>query len=122
MVHHVEQGTHAVQEGLAGARLTSYSGSVLRSNSTLTTINFCRDGSYTFEREGSWSISGQGGGASQSRIEGVWKVARRGPAVFLDYRTTDQRSGSFPIHLENNGRVNIGGASYAVEQNRAQCR
>ncbi|MAG31696.1 MAG: hypothetical protein CL908_12480 [Deltaproteobacteria bacterium] len=113
----VEQWT----KGLAGARLTSYSGSVLRSNSTLTTIHFCRDGTYLYDREGSWSIPGTAAGASQSSIHGHWKVEQRGLQMLLGYVTSSGESGAFQVHLQNDGRVNIGGEAYAVEADRAGC-
>ena len=49
------------KQGLSGSRLTSYSGSVINSNSTLTVINFCRNGCYSYYKEGSWSVPGQAG-------------------------------------------------------------
>ena len=56
--------------GLSGARLTAYSGSVISSNSTLTVIDFCRNGRYSYYKEGSWSVSGTAGGASTNAIRG----------------------------------------------------
>ena len=46
------------KQGLKGASLTAYSGSVTSSNSTLTVINFCHNGRYSYYKEGSWSVSG----------------------------------------------------------------
>lgn len=115
------------KQGLAGSRLTSYSGSVLSSNSTLTVIDFCRNGRYQYYREGSWSAPGGvgepsvAGGASNNTIRGRWGIRQQGYQVFLTYLTDQGQRGAFPISLEYNGRVNIGGASYAVERNRSGC-
>lgn len=109
------------RQGLSGSRLTSYSGSVISSNSSLTIINFCSNGRYSYHREGSWTVPGQAGGASNNRITGRWDIQQQGNRSFLVYQTDDGQSGSFPIYLQNNGRVNIGGASYAIQQRGAGC-
>ncbi len=107
--------------GLSGARLTAYSGSVISSNSTLTVIDFCRNGRYSYYKEGSWSVSGTAGGASTNAIRGQWDIRQNGYQVLLVYRTDQGDAGSFPIYLQNNGRVNIGGTAYAAERGRAGC-
>lgn len=109
------------RQGLRGSRLTSYSGSVISSNSSLTVINFCSNGRYSYYREGSWSVPGQAGGASNNRITGRWDIQQQGPRTLLVYQTDYGQSGSFPIYLQNNGRVNIGGAAYAVQRGGAGC-
>lgn len=109
------------QQGLKGARLTSYSGSVTSSNSTLTTISFCSSGRYSYYKEGSWSVPGMAGGASNNTITGRWEVVQSGGNVMLKYVTDGGEQGMFPIYLQNNGRVNIGGAAFAVQQGGAGC-
>ena len=109
------------QQGLSGSRLTSYSGSLITSNSTLTVVNFCRNGRYSYYREGSWSVPGQAGGASNSRITGRWTVQQQENQVRLIYVTDNGDQGYFPMYLQNNGRVNIGGTSFAVEQDGSGC-
>ena len=110
------------KNGLKGARLTAYSGSVMNSNSSLTTINFCRDGQrYNYYREGSWSVPGMAGGASNSRISGRWDIQQTGYSVSLTYVTDQGQSGSFLIYLQSNGKVNIGGTAYSVQSGAADC-
>ena len=109
------------KQGLSGSKLTSYSGSVINSNSTLTVINFCRNGRYSYYKEGSWSVPGQAGGASNNTIYGRWDVQQQGYQMLLVYITDYGQSGAFPLYLQNNGRVNIGGADYAVQQGGAGC-
>ncbi len=109
------------QQGLAGTRLTSYSGSVISSNSTLTVIDFCRDGRYSYYKEGSWSVPGTAGGASNNRINGRWQISAQGSQVFLMYRTDAGEQGTFPVYLQNNGRVNIGGTAFAAQRGGAGC-
>ena len=39
----------------------------------------------------------------------------------MTYRTDRGQSGSFPLTLQRNGRVNIGGMAFAVKQGGAGC-
>ena len=115
------------KQGLSGSTLTNYSGSAISNNSTLTVLNFCSNGRYTYYKEGSWSAPGRpggtsvAGGASNNRIAGSWNIQQRGYQVFLVYRTDRGQQGSFPIYLQNNGRVNIGGTPFAVQRGGARC-
>ena len=109
------------QRGLSGAKLTAYSGSVISSNSTLTTLSFCRDGRYSYYKEGSWSVPGMAGGASNNTVTGRWEVLQSGINVMLKYVTDAGEEGMFPLYLQNNGRVNIGGTAFAVQQGGAGC-
>lgn len=129
--------------GLSGAKLTSYQGSAISNSSSLTVIDFCRDGRYSYYREGSWSTpSGPRryrydpetqssrytesdpdtrSGGSTNRITGRWDVRPQFGGVALFYVTDQGDQGSFPMYLQNNGRVNIGGLDYAVQQGGAGC-
>lgn len=109
------------KQGLSGSRLTSYSGSAITSNSTLTVVSFCSNGRYSYYKEGSWSVPGQAGGASNSQITGNWDIQQQGDRVFLKYLTDGGDRGAFPVYLQNNGRVNIGGTEFAVERGKAGC-
>jgi hypothetical protein len=109
------------QQGLSGAKLTAYSGSVISSNSTLTTVSFCRDGRYRYYKEGSWSVPGMANGASNNTITGRWQVLQSGNKIMLKYVTDAGEQGMFPLYLQNNGRVNIGGTEFAVQQGGAGC-
>jgi len=106
---------------LSGAKLTAYSGSIISSNSTLTVINLCSNGRYTYHREGSWSVPGAGGGASNNRIAGTWDIRERGGQVQLSYRTDSGDTGAFPLYSQSNGRINIGGMAYAIQPGAASC-
>ncbi len=109
------------KQGLSGAQLTAYEGSVISSNSTLTVVSFCRNGRYKYYKEGSWSVPDTAGGASNSTITGRWDVQQNGPLVMLVYVADDGEQGSFPVYLQNDGRVNIGGTAFAVQQGGAGC-
>lgn len=115
------------KSGLSGARLTSYSGSVVSSHSSLTVIDFCGNGRYTYYKEGSWSVEGRpggtsiAGGASNNTIHGLWDITQTGPTTQLVYQTDNGETGSFVIYLQANGRVNIGGVDYAAQKGGADC-
>ncbi len=109
------------KQGLSGSKLTSYSGSVINSNSTLTVINFCHNGRYSYYKEGSWSVPGQAAGASNSTITGRWDIQQSENQVMFGYLTDHGESGTFPIYLQNDGRVNIGGTQFAVQQGGSGC-
>ena len=109
------------KQGLSGSKLTNYSGSVINSNSTLTIVSFCHNGRYSYYKEGGWSVPSQAWGASNSRITGRWDIQQQGSQFLLVYVTDYGESGTFPIYLQNNGRVNIGGTEFAVQQGGAGC-
>ena len=113
--------TQRWRSGLAGAKLTTYSGSAISANSTLTVLDFCRNGRYRYYKEGSWSVPGQAGGASNTTITGRWDVQQRGSKTLLVYKTDRGQRGAYPIYLQRNGRVNIGGAAYGVQAGGAGC-
>lgn len=130
------------KDGLSGARLSSYQGSAISNSSSLTIIEFCRNGRYSYHRDASWSTP-RGpdryrynpdtqtseykpdpdlrAGGSNNKITGRWDVRPQFGGVALFYVTDQGDEGSFPMYLQNNGRVNIGGLDYAVEQGAAGC-
>ena len=109
------------RQGLAGARLTSFSGSAISSNSTLTTLEFCRNGRYLYHREGSWSVPGQAGGASTNRVQGRWDVQGLNGGILIVYETDQGEKGALPVYLQADGRVNIGGEVFRAEPGAARC-
>jgi len=109
------------KQGLSGAKLTSISGSVISDHSALTVIKFCRNGRYSYYKDGTWRIPGQAGGASYRKITGRWNIRQQGSRVVLTYITDKGVKGSFPLYLQNNGRVNIGGIAYTVQKGMAGC-
>ena len=111
------------KQGLSGSKLTSLGGgSVINSNSTLTVIRFCRNGRYSYYKEGSWTVPGTAGGASNNTITGRWDIqSSGGNQVMLTYMTDYNDQGAFYIYLERNNKVNIGGTSFTIEQGAAGC-
>ena len=66
-------------------------------------------------------MPGAAGGASDNRITGKWSIRTIRDFVTLAYTTDAGDSGEFRIYLQNNGRVNIGGVAYAVQEGAAGC-
>ncbi len=110
------------KQGLGGAMLTAASGgSIVSDHSTLTVIRFCYDGRYSYYKEGGWSIPGSAQGASNNTITGRWDIKQSGQNVSLVYATDSGKQGYFPIYLQNNGQVNIGGTAFTAEKGKAGC-
>lgn len=110
------------RQGLRGALLTAYSGSVISSNSSLTTLRLCRSGRFRLDREGSWSAGGVAAGANQSTVTGTWDVEQGpGGVIVVTWRTDDGQTGGYPAYLQANGRVNLGGVAYAAQRGGAGC-
>jgi hypothetical protein len=110
------------KNGLKGARLVNYSNSLVSSHSTHTTINFCHDGKhYNYFREGSAAALKMAGGASNRKITGTWDIQENSFGVLLIYVTDQGQSGSFPLSLQSDGKVNIGGTAYTVQSGAADC-
>lgn len=109
------------EAGLRGALLTSYSGSIIGSNSSLTTLRLCRSGRFRLERESSWNAGDAAMGASQRVTTGTWDIKAQGQSVTVTYITDSGQSGGYPVYLQNNGRVNLGGTSYAAQRGGAGC-
>ncbi|MEL6675935.1 MAG: hypothetical protein AAFR61_27250 [Bacteroidota bacterium] len=118
------QGQSLVQQwkqGLSGTKLTAFSGSVHSPNSTLTVVEFCGNGRYRYYKEGSWTVPGTAGGASNSTITGRWDVQQYQGQIYLTYRTDRGEQGSFPLYLTQNGKVSVGGTLFTAQQGAARC-
>jgi len=118
---HAQSLVQQWKQGLSGSKLTSYSGSAVSSNSTLTVISFCANGRYRYYKEGSWSSPGTAGGASTNTVTGRWDIKQAGAQVFLVYVADNGEQGFFPVYLQTNGYVNIGGTAFAVQRGGAEC-
>ena len=110
------------ETGLAGAKLTYYDGSVISSNSTLTVINFCKNGRYSYYKEGGWFVPGAATGTSYTTIYGQWNILQANGQVLLSYLTDQGKKGTFTLFLQKNGKVNVGGQAYAIQANSANCQ
>lgn len=116
------------RNGLAGSRLTAYSGSYITNRSSLTVITLCRNGRFMYTRGGSWRTPRGPGlndpsmsGANRSQVTGRWDVRQQGMQVYLVYQTDAGQTGGMPVYLQRDQRVNLGGTPYRVQRNAAGC-
>lgn len=109
------------KKGLTGAYMTAYKGSVLGNSSSLTEIWLCRNGRFVRKIDAGFYLPGQASGASKGRITGRYGFKSIRGQVHLTYKTDRGQTGSFPLVLQRNGRVNVGGVAYAVQQGGAGC-
>lgn len=96
--------------------------------STITYVNFCPNGTFTLNYDGSFSVEGDYGdnaqGASYGQHSGIWKlVSYQGqPAVFMAFGNGN--TGLNPVNksLLLQGRWRIGNTQYAIQRNKVTCR
>ncbi len=95
--------------------------------SSITYVNFCPNGYFSMNYDGSYSVSGTYGGnaqgASKSSDFGTWKlVSYEGqPAVYLQYSNGETSINAFNINNLRNGRWKIGNTQYALVRNKVRC-
>jgi hypothetical protein len=96
--------------------------------SSITYVNYCPNGRFNLNYDGSFSVSGDYGGnaqgASRSRNSGNWYLVnyQGNPAVHMIYDNGE--SSINPVNKQNlmQGRWRIGNTQYAIQRNGAKCR
>lgn len=115
---------------IAGSQLVFYTRtSIFNDNtaSSITYVNFCANGTFSINYDGSFSVQGDYGGNAQGatygKNSGTWQlVSVQGqPAVFLSYYNGDTSVN--PVVKQNliNGRWKIGNTQYAMQRNKVNC-
>ena len=115
---------------VAGSQVVYYTRtSYLSDNvaSSITYVNFCPDGRFWVNYDGSFSVEGNYGGNAQGatygRNSGRWQLVdyQGQPAVFLAYRNGNTAVN--PLNKERllQGRWRIGNTKYAVQRNKVVC-
>ncbi|MCU4165063.1 hypothetical protein [Carboxylicivirga caseinilyticus] len=95
--------------------------------SSITYVNFCPNGRFSINYDGSFSVSGNyggyAGGASSSHETGTWKlITYEGqPAVFLQYDNGETSTNVYNINYLKAGRWRIGNTQYALVRNKVRC-
>lgn len=118
-----------VYQLVAGSQLVYYQRtSYVNDNtaSSITYVNFCRDGRFSLNYDGGFSVEGSGGnahGASYGSNIGTWSVSNQGgsPQVVLTF--ANGQSSANPVNLNNlrQGRWRIGNTQYALVRNKVRC-
>ncbi len=115
---------------VAGSQVVYYTRtSYLNDNvaSSITYVNFCRDGRFWMNYDGSFSVEGGYGdnaqGASYGRNSGSWQlVTYQGqPAVFLSFNNGNTSVNPVNKGLILQGRWRVGNTQYAVQRNKVRC-
>nr|WP_321410727.1 hypothetical protein [uncultured Carboxylicivirga sp.] len=115
---------------ISGSQLVYYQRSSYVSDnlaSSITYVNFCPNGRFSINYDGSFSVSGNyggyAGGASSSRETGTWKlITYEGqPAVFLQYDNGETSTNVYNINYLKSGRWKIGNTQYALVRNKVRC-
>ena len=117
---------------IAGSQLVYYTRSSLvlsnPTSSSITYMNFCRNGKFVINYDGSFMVEGDYGdsvqGGSHGKRSGTWQLVndKGQPAVFLAYGngSTDVRRFNRANVLR--GRWRIGNTQYALVRNKVNCR
>lgn len=106
-------------------RRTSYVSDSMASS--ITYVNFCANGTFSMNTDGSFSVEGDYGGnaqgASYGNYAGNWQlVSYEGqPAIYLLYNDGDSSINAFNENEVREGRWRRGNTQYALQRNKVRC-
>ncbi len=95
--------------------------------SSITYVNFCANGSFSMNTDGSYSVEGSFGGNAQGTSydnnSGTWQlVSYQGqPAVYLEYHNGNTSLNPFNENEVQQGRWRRGNTQYALQRNKVRC-
>jgi len=120
----------ALLQMIAGSQLVFYTRTSYANDNTasaMTYINFCPNGQFYVQTEGSFSVEGYGGnahGANQSTNSGSWQlVTYQGtPSVKLVYANGAQQVNPIDEERLQQGRWRVGNTQFAFLRGKAVCR
>lgn len=115
---------------IAGSQLAIYNRTSILNDSnasSLTYINFCSNGRFSINYDGSFSVegnySGNAQGASRGKQSGNWKLLQSadGPQVQLQYNNGQIEN--YPVYKNYllQGSWRVGNTQYAIQRNKAIC-
>ena len=115
---------------IAGSQLVFYQRTSYVNDSmasSITYVNFCANGTFTMNTDGSFSVEGNYGGnaqgASNGNNSGTWQlVSYQGqPAVYLQYYNGDTSLNPFNENEVRQGRWRRGNTQYELQRNKDRC-
>ena len=95
--------------------------------SSITYVNFCANGTFSMNTDGSFSVEGDYGGnaqvASYGNSSGTWQLVsyQGSPAVYLQYYNGDTSLNPFNENEVRQGRWRRGNTQYALQRNKVRC-
>ena len=116
---------------IAGSQLVYYQRtSYVNDNtaSSITYINFCRNGQFSLNYDGGFSVEGRYGGnaqgSSQGSNYGTWEVSNQQGQPSVTLRFANGQVNTNPVNMANlrSGRWRIGNTQYALVRNKVNCR
>ncbi len=116
---------------VAGTQVVIYNRTSILSSSnasSLTYINYCANGTFWINYDGSFSVEGYSGGNAQGATygqnSGVWKLVRyQGqPAVYVAFNNGNTNVYPINKNLILQGRWRVGNTQYAVQRNKVRCQ
>ena len=115
---------------ISGCQLVYFTNSsALSSNShsSITYVNYCPNGTYWVDYDGSFTVHSNSGGsvlgASNGQSKGTWKVVDYQGQPYLQMTAQSGGSEYYPIykHLILQGSWEDGNTKYVVQRNKADC-
>lgn len=119
-----------LQNLIGGSQVVYYTRtSYVNSNtaSSITYVNFCANGTFTRNTDGSFMVEGYYGdnaqGASRSQHSGTWELVRyKGqPAVWMSFYNGQTSVNPINKASLQQGRWRIGNTQYAIQRNKVGC-
>ena len=95
--------------------------------SSITYVNFCANGTFSMNTDGSFSVEGDYGGNAQGvsygNSSGTWQLVsyQGAPAVYLQYYNGDTSLNPFNENEVRQGRWRRGNTQYALQRNKVRC-
>ena len=125
------QQNPALYNAIAGGQLVYYTRtSYLNDNtaSSITYVNFCANGRFQVNYDGSFSVEGDfygnAQGASYGRHSGTWSIVQQQgiPALKMAYSNGNIQVTPINMTLLQTGRLRVGNTQYAFQRNKVFCR
>ncbi|MEL6483931.1 MAG: hypothetical protein AAFU57_15880 [Bacteroidota bacterium] len=124
-----------LKEYVDNGQLVIYTGSSIMSDSnasSLTYVDFCADGTYFYDYEGSFVVKGtkhtstedsMASGAGVSKNSGTWQIMESQGSFVLEVTDYMGQKGYYPINIQNlmAGKWKYGNTTYVFAPKKGRC-